>query len=213
MQDIVEALMADLQAHLQDKMIDSVPAAYEDQLKYTASDGIERVLVPSEIHVGRVFDPTEYQDSNIAVPIIIVNIHPNDPNDLGNGWEHTQGSAVSSSATNAGVSFGPVFEVGGGVHWWRRMTATFRIWCFDSDQSQADARKFANIIRASLEKYISSYRSGNPNGWACGSVSDVFEETAQQSVIVKSHAWEGGGPDDDFLWEGQVWFQVKTYKE
>ncbi len=213
MEDIVEALMVDLKEHLEDKMIDSIPAAYASELEYVDKDGTTRTLTPSEVHVGRVFDPTEYQDSNIAIPLILVNIHPHDPSDLGDGWEHTIGSSVSSSATNAGVSFGPVHEIGGGTHWWRRFVVHFRVWCFDSDQTQDDARKFAGMIRALLEKYIDSYRSGNTHGWACGTVTDMFSEVAQQSVVTKSHIWEGGGPDDDFLWEGQVWFQVKTYRE
>ena len=214
MGEIVNDLMQSLKAHLQDKMIDNVPEAYGSLLAYTDAEGEGRVLVPSLIKIGRLQDdPTQLTD-DLEEPSSYVAIQPHDPDDLSDGWKHTIASSVDSSATNLSLHVGYPYEIGGTKRWWRRFKVSFEAYFIDSDQSQEEAVRLANLILGLLEKYCDSYRAAdNPRGWQCGGTTDIFGETALESHIAKSHCWEGGGPDDDYIWRGGVWLQVMTERE
>lgn len=211
MGEMVNDLVLSLKAHLQDKMIDSVPSEYVTMLTYTDSDGTDRVLAPSLVKIGRLQDDPTGLSGNVLIPSIYVAIHCNDPEDLADGWKHTVASAVESSASNLGLHIGYPYEIGGSTLWWRRYRVSFEAYFIDSDQTQEEALRLANLIRALLRRYCEGYRADdNPHGWKCAGLSDTLGESALIAQVGKSHCWEGGGPDDDYIWRGAVWLQVLT---
>jgi len=212
MGEIVYDLMESLRAHLQSKMIDSVPDEYEEALTYIDSGDVEQVFVPSLIKVGRLQDDPTSLSATAAIPSVSVTIQANDPEDLSDGWKHTVASSVDSSSTNLSLHIGYPYEVGGTKRWWRRIRVLFSAYFIDSDQTQDEAARLANLLRGLLEKYCESRRPDNLNGWDCV-MTDVFGESALESHVAKSHCWEGGGPDDDYIWRGGVWIQVMTERE
>ena len=215
--EIVYGLLYDLRQHLYEKMIAAIPPEYTPALTYTDIDGKARVLKPWDVKVGRVYDPLDY-DEDPLTPAIVVSVHPNDPADLSDGWKHTVASNVDGSSPNAGMNLGGIREIGlgGTVLWWRRITVFYDCYYMDSDQIQTEAVRLTNGLRAVIERYCSPRTPGNPHGWEpC--IVDSMGEMSLRPVVVKSHYWEGGGPDSpttgDFIWRGITWIQVLTSRE
>jgi len=212
MGEIVNDLMVSLRAHLQDKMIDNVPDEYVEMLAYTGSDNREHVLKPSLVKVGRLQDdPTELSGS-AAEPSSVITIHTNDPGDLADGWKHSIAGPNDESTTNLGLDLGRPYELTGTELWWRRIKVEFEIYFLESDQTQAEATRLANAMRGLLEQYCRSYNSSHEHGWRCF-ITDDFGEYAMLSSVAKAHCSEGGGPDDDYIWRGELWLQVLTVKQ
>jgi len=200
------------QEHLQDKLIDNIPAAFAAMLAYTDKDGVVRIFTPSLIKLGRLQDDPTALAASQAIPSVGCYIHYNDPSDTGDGWKDGIASAVESSMTNAGFGIPAVYEVGGGSMWWRRFWLEWEAFYIDADLTQLDSSRLSAALKHMLECCLSSYSSVNPHGWKCV-MQDPFVETSIRSAVVKSHLWEGGGPEDDYIWRGAVWYQVMTEKE
>jgi len=212
MGEMANDLVQSLKAHLQDKMVDNIPSEFVAMLTYTDANGVDRVLAPSLVKIGRLQDDPTILSGATAIPSSYVAIHCNDPDDMSDGWKHTMASAVESSATNLGLRLGNPYEIGGSKQWWRRFRVTFEAYFIDSDQGQEESLRLANLIRAMLEQYCESQRPDNTHGWQCGGMTDTLGETALEAHVAKSHCWEGGGPDDDYIWRGAVWVQVITVR-
>jgi len=212
MSDIGYELMDSLKDHLTDKMITNKPAAYLTALTFTGSNDEEYVFEPSLIQIGRYQDdPTDLADS-VYQPSCYIAIHPNDPSDMGDGWKHTVASPMDGSTTNIGVTLGGIREIGGSELWWRRFYVQMEMFFIDSNQDQDEASRLANMMRAMLEQYCGSYNPSHLHGWDCV-IEDTFGETALQSYVAKSHMFETGGPDDDYIWKGGVWIQVMCARD
>ena len=206
------ALALSLQVHLQDKLINNVPAAFSTMLAYTDKNSVARTFTASLIKIGRLQDdPTELSSSS-EIPDIGCYIHYNDPSDEGDGWKDGITSPVESSMTNAAFNLNPTYEVGGGASWWRRFWLEWDAFYIDADFTQTNASRLSAALKHLLELYINSNTDVNPHGWQC-TYEDPLGEISSRSQVVKSHCWEGGGPDDDYIWRGGVWFQVLTHRE
>lgn len=210
--EIVYGLMDSLKDHLQTKLVDTVPAAYQADLAYTDKNGTARVLMPSLIKIG-VFqdDPTTLPD-DAAIPSTHISINSGDPDDMSDGWIHGLASSISSSVSNLHQQV-PVYEIGGGNRWWRRFKVQFQAYFIYSDQGQTESNRLANLYRVMIERCAESYSNANPHGWQIGGTQFAFGEIALKSQVAKSYVIEGGGPPDDFNWEGEVWIQVLTSRE
>jgi hypothetical protein len=212
MGEIVNDLLVSLKAHLQAKMVDSIPEAYEAMLTYEDSEGENRVLKPALIKIGRLQDdPTRLSD-DLAEPSAHIAIQVQDPEDMSDGWKHSVASSVDSSATNLSLHIGYPYEIGGSRRWWRRFKVSFKVFFIYSDQVEDEATRLAQLFRATLEHYCESKRPDNQHGWQCGGMEDTLGETALEAHVAKSHCVELGGPDDDYIWEGAVWIQVLTVR-
>jgi len=208
--EAVYGLMVDLKAHLQDKMIDNVPAAYESLLTYTDKVGSAQVLKPSLIKIGRLQDDPTSLSSTSAVPSTHIAIHEGDPDDMSDGWAHSIAArdALDRESTNLGVRLFPR-EIGGGSMWWRRYKVEFVSYFLYSDQTQQEAARLGNLFLALLEQYCESESAARTHGWQmCGQYA--FNETSLAAEVAKSIAIERGGPDDDYIWQGFIWLQVLT---
>jgi len=203
------ALQVSLREHLQSKMIDSVPVAYQEMLTYTDREGEDRVLEPSLIKLGRLQDDPTNLSGDALIPSICISIHYHDPGDTGDGWKDGIASSVESSMTNAAFGIPAVYEIGGGTMWWRRIVVEFSAYYIDADLSQSDASRMTAALRGCLEKFCDRRTVVNTDGWRC-SLADPLGETSVASIVVKDHMWEGGGPADDYIWRGSLWVQVMT---
>lgn len=205
------ALVVSLKDHLQDRMVDNIPAVFNNMLAYTDKNGVSRTFAPSLLKIGRLQDDPTALSASDAIPSVGIYIHYNDPSDQGDGWKDSVASAVEASMTNAGFRF-PIREIGGGTCWWRRFWLEWEAFYLDADFAQLNASKTSAALKHMLETCINSASTSNTHGWDCALV-DPLGEVAYWSEVVKSHLWEGGGPADDYIWRGGVWFQVLTEKE
>jgi hypothetical protein len=208
---IVYDLAESLRAHLQDKMVTNLPAAYVSSLTFTDSESVSRVLAPGEIRVGRLQDDPTVLPGNTLIPSVYLGIHFSDPSDLGDGWKNTLAVSAESSATDAAYRLPEVREVGGSSNWWRRFVVEMTAFFIGTGQVQSEAARLASALMGCVERFSDAESSGNPDGWRCA-MTDSFNETAMQSAVVKSHIWEGGGPPSDYIWRGNIWLQVLTGK-
>ena len=206
------ALAESLRVHLQDKMVDNVPSEFQAMLTYEDSEGTNRIFTPSLIKVGRFQDDPTVLSGNSLIPSSCISIHFNDPEDLGDGWKDTLASAMESSITNAGYKIPAVYQVGGGSMWWRRLRLEFVAFYIDANLSQSEAARLTAVMKHLIEHYANSASREHVHGWDSVYTAPLGE-TSLRSQVVKSHGWEGGGPDDDYLWKGGVWLQVLTEKQ
>lgn len=205
MYEAVYGLAVDLKAHLDDKMVDNIPAVYADYLAYTDRDGDERTLSPPLIQLGRLQqDPTTLSGA-AEIPSAAITIHAGDPDS--DDWQH--GLATGGADSNLGMYI-HTREIGGGVTWWRRLKIEFEAYFIYSDQTQAEAMRLGNLYRVLIERYCQTRSSANPQGFAVGGTQYAFGETALSCEVAKAFAVERGGPEDDYIWDGSVWLQVLT---
>ena len=209
---IVYALALSLHAHLDAGLRTAMPSAYQEVLTFTARDETEQVMKAGKINIGRYQDDPERLGESSQHPSVLVAIHYHDPQDMGQGWKHTLVSAVESSAVNAAYRIPTPYEIGGGEMWWRRFLIEFSIYYIDADLAQRNAARLTAGFLGALEQCTNSASRVNTYGWNCA-MTGAMGETAVRSQVIKSHAWEGGGPDDDYLWRGAVWTQVLTSKQ
>lgn len=205
------ALAESLKEHLQEKMIDNMPAQFQRMMEYVDKDDQDRVFAPSLIKTGRLQDDPTVLSASSAIPSVGIYIHYNDPSDTGDGWKDGICSAVDSSMTNAAFQI-PVYEIGGGEMWWRRFWVEWEMFAIDADFDQETAYRIAAALKQGIEYFANRSSTVNPDGWECV-IRDQFHECSLFSKVVKSHLWEGGGPPDDYIWRGGVWLQVLTERE
>lgn len=199
----IYGLMDSLRDHLQDKLIDNVPVAYATSLAYTDKEGDSRTLTASLVKVGRLQeDPTELS-SAAYLPSVYVGIRTG-----GDDWVH-EIAGHERGRTNLEMHIFPR-EIGGGQTWWRRFKIDWSAFFTYSDQTQAEAARLGNLIPTLIERYSQGYSAAYPHGWVVGGTQFAFGETALASEVAKSWASEQGGPDDDYIWRGEVWIQVLT---
>lgn len=204
--DIVYALMHSLRDHLHEKLITDPP----DWIVRAMSVG-GTYIAPTFIKVGRVYDPMDDGVPRAGMPYIQMSIHPNDPDDLADRWEHSIMDALPYAKSNVGMGIGYPYEIGGGQMWWRRLKVQYVMDATEADLDQDTAIRIANTIRTVLERLCNSRSESNPDGWAVASAAEDSDgEIPIIAQVAKSHCWEGGGPDDDFIWRGAVWVQVLT---
>ena len=210
MNNIVTMLVDDLVSHLEDKMITNPPATVD--LEYVDAGGDTQDLIPQEIHKGHIYDLMAFEPGDNDLIYVLLAVHSGAPDTIKDKPYQWQ-DEIGSEGTQAGISYGPVHEIGGGTHWWRRLAVEFRVFMIESETAQSDAFDAAQMIRLSIETYADSYTSSNAQGWACGAITDCFNETAQQPVVLSSYCAEEGNDAGDHIYDGYVCLQVKTYKD
>ena len=99
----------------------------------------------------------------------------------------------------------PAGEVGGGHLWWRR--GRIQIGCFllDSGFEEVDAADVAHTVLGRVEYYTERIN-------VTGLVDDYGERAHGNVFVFASNFFEGGGPDDQYIWRGEVRWQVLTQR-
>jgi hypothetical protein len=105
--------------------------------------------------------------------------------------------------------YSPAWEIGGGgaVHYWRKFKVEFDLYFLTGGENRDEARTLAFITQARAERAIWDIpQSVFPN------TQDDFGETAHLVVIRESGINEGGGPEDSFIWRGEMMVEFMTEK-
>ena len=96
----------------------------------------------------------------------------------------------------------PAGEIGGGHYWWRRGVVQIGCYFITKSYSQDDAADYAHRF---LGKITRSIELTNVSG-----LRDEFDEQAFYIWVPYSHFFESGGPPDQYIWRGDVGWQVLT---
>lgn len=90
----------------------------------------------------------------------------------------------------------PVREVGGGVVWVRRLTASIGCYFIDEKLNEATAMKTAYDVLGIVSNIIS-------NTQICD-LSDDFGETGTQIFVAATNFYVSGGPPSNYIWRGEI---------
>lgn len=209
--EIVYDLARSLAEHLRQKL-ESPPPGIEQMLYFhNVVTDTGDTLKPAFIKVGRVYDPEDEGVPLAGQPMAYISIELGDATSLSDrAMPHGPIRSQGVDRETLGLGIGYPMELGGASYWWRKLTVGFVVNCVDSDNLQPDAFRLANGLRRSLEILCESAREQNPDGWDPSGVTDIYGEMAVMARVEGSSCWEGGGPEDDYIWRGQVWVWVLT---
>ena len=99
----------------------------------------------------------------------------------------------------------PIMEVGGtnfsGMFWWRRGVVRINSFFILPAYERDEARQVHNLLRRKVEQVLGG-----------GSFVGLKDDDNREQVIffmpVKSSAKESGGPSNQFIWRGRIWWQA-----
>jgi len=141
-----------------------------------------------------------FQDSPKKYPIY-VSVVPGNPDEP--TLEHGR-IDIGEDLERLGIYI-PSGEVGGGHLWWRR--GRIKIGCFllDEGYEEDEAADVAQTVLGRVEYYAERIN--------VSSLVDDYGERAHGNVFIfASNFFEGGGPDDKYIWRGEVRWQVLTQR-
>lgn len=98
----------------------------------------------------------------------------------------------------------PAGEIGGGHLWWRRGRVVFGCYYLADNLEQLPSADYAHIVLGRIETAIERT--------IVTDLVDEFGERAHKIFLTSTAFFEGGGPDDQYLWRGEVLWQVLTQR-
>lgn len=97
----------------------------------------------------------------------------------------------------------PAGEIGGGHYWWRRGRVSLGCYFVHKGYSQEKAAEHAHNFLGRAH-----YHLENTN---VSSLVDTWGERAYYIMVVASTFFEGGGPPAQYIWRGELIWQVLTH--
>jgi hypothetical protein len=145
----------------------------------------------TEVKIGR------FQDDPLRSNVYIA-ISPGDPSKSGD-WE--DGIVTLESMQDVGFNIDPR-EVGGGETWWRRGVAQIGVFYINERLDEEDA-----VLNAynTLHRLLWALRNA-----PVGGLTDEYNEKSVKMFVAAHQFSESGGPPDQYIWRGKVWWQVLT---
>jgi hypothetical protein len=146
------------------------------------------------VRIGRLQDDPQAYDNPILV-------HENDPFDLGESWGHQQ---YQNPGLTRSLWMGSV-EIGGSELYLRRFTIELRLYLTARGLTRDQAKNIIDLVHGRcIHALRDSVRIPN--------LVDEFGEVALmcKNGVVKSRMRLNGGPPDDWIGDGRIWFQVIT---
>lgn len=140
-----------------------------------------------------------FQDDPIVNPIAIVVI-PGNPVDT----NYKDGRIDIGQMEDLGLRV-PSGEIGGGHLWWRRGRVTISCFFITQQYDQNEAGEVASIVRGRVENYVEQA--------PVSGIEDDYGEKAHHIQIYASTLWESGGPPNQYIWRGEVFWQVLTQRD
>lgn len=145
----------------------------------------------SEVKIGR------FQEDPLQTNVYIA-ISPGDPLKTGD-WE--DGIVTLESMQRVGFLIDPR-EVGGGEMWWRRGIAQIGVFYINERLDEEEAMLNAHNT---LHRLLWALR-----GAPVGGLTDDYNEKSVKMFVAAHQFSESGGPPDQYIWRGKVWWQVLT---
>lgn len=99
----------------------------------------------------------------------------------------------------------PDGEIGGGHYWWRRGRVSIGCYYILSSYSQSVAADHAHKF---LGRTIRAIEQTN-----VADLRDEFGEQAYQIIVPFNSFFEGGGPPAQYIWRGEIAWQVLTHRQ
>lgn len=102
---------------------------------------------------------------------------------------------------SAGIYF-PPGEVGGGHLWWRRGRVILGVYYLTQKFAEDTASDYAHKVLGRVIHFTERTR-----------VTDLADEFGEQALLLQvlaSSFFEGGGPDTQYIWRGEVIWQALT---
>lgn len=146
------------------------------------------------------------QDDPVEGRIVIL-IHPDNPNSKESRptWAEKPASHVYAGFDIA------TYEIGGGQRMWKRFTIEFSVSLVDTGENRDQARETAYWVIANANHALIKNKA--PRTVEGGVIRDEFGETAILMLTETSNAFEGGGPDNTFIWKAETYVQILTEVE
>lgn len=138
-----------------------------------------------------------FQDSPLKYPVAIAisSGNPDDPN-------YVDGRVGTGKDMNdLGIDI-PSGEIGGGHLWWRRGRVKLGCYYLQGKVDQEDAGDYAHRVLGLAMSCIET----------CP-VSDLVDEHGERAhwmAVTSDTFFEGGGPENQYLWRGNILWQVLT---
>lgn len=188
------------------QIVDLIARAYTDYMSAKLRDdlAVDDPTRVEKIRPGRLQeDPTQ--------PDTYLTMHANKPGET--NWRHTGSTTDTSTpygiqAQRSGYQVIPQFEIGGGMLWWRRMSAEMGLFYLARSYTRAQAQEIAHMAFGRFEYYL--MRANFDNDAGVLGLTDSFGETALQVYLHSTNYGEGGGPEESFIWRGEFWFDILT---
>jgi hypothetical protein len=124
-------------------------------------------------------------------------ISPGDPERL----EWADGIVTLESMQNVGFNIDPR-EVGGGEVWWRRGIVQVGTYFITQRYTETQAITYAHTFLARLENALQNT--------PVAGIEDTYGERAVLLFVSGNQFSETGGPPNQYIWRGKVWWQVLT---
>jgi hypothetical protein len=139
-----------------------------------------------------------FQDSPIEknIYLAVSSGNPKDP-------EYRDGRVNTRDMENVGMNI-PAGEIGGGHYWWRRGRVTLGTYFVTKNYAQNVAANYAHIVRGRAEYYTEQTNVAD--------LVDEFGERAYYLMVIASNFFEGGGPEGQYLWRGEIIWQALTHR-
>jgi hypothetical protein len=138
----------------------------------------------------------KYQDDPLKNNIYAA-ISPGDPERL----EWADGIVTLESMQNVGFNIDPR-EVGGGEVWWRRGIIQVGTYFIMDRFTESVAITHAHTFLARLENALQTT--------PIAGLEDSYGERAVLLFVAGNQYSETGGPPNQYIWRGKVWWQVLT---
>ena len=146
------------------------------------------------IRLGKLQDDPQ----NFDKPILV---HENDPFDLGEGWCHQQ---YQNPALTRSLWMGSI-EIGGSELYLRRFTIELKLYLTGQGLTREEAKDIIDQVHG---RCIHALRDST----RIPGLVDEFSEVALmcKNGVARSRMRLNGGPPDDWIGDGRIWFQVIT---
>lgn len=137
-----------------------------------------------------------FQENPLNTPIYlwVSGGNPTDPN-------FRDGRVSSREMEGLGLRV-PIGEVGGGHLWWRRGRVGIGCYFIADRYEQLVAAEYAHLVLGRATDAIERTQ-----------VADLIDEFGEQALLAIVHAstfYEGGGPTNQYVWRGEIHWQVLT---
>lgn len=96
----------------------------------------------------------------------------------------------------------PSGEIGGGHLWWRRGRVTIACYYVMHKFSQEDAALHSHTVLGRVTHHLERTQVAD--------LVDDFGERALATMVIANVFFESGGPPDQYIWRGEVEWQVLT---
>lgn len=96
----------------------------------------------------------------------------------------------------------PTGEIGGGHYWWRRGIVGYGMYYISQRYEQTVAADYAHQTLGKIQAVMDS----------CV-VADLLDDFGEQAFMLIQYAntlFEGGGPADQYIWRGELYWQALT---